>query len=88
MKYLLTAFLLIFSINAFCGTLFIDARRKGHHQDEIITHLYVADYGYNSEGIFVIRFQNGQVLYLGKPRDWDKFEVIQFVDHNELLRKP
>lgn len=85
-KLLLIILSLIFSATTPAGTLFIYAKKVGHDQDIYFTHVHVADYGWNSAGTFIIRFQDGHQVTLGKASHWERFTTYYVEDDDQLLK--
>jgi hypothetical protein len=67
-------------------TLFIKAKKPGDSQGIQYTHLYVTDYGYDTAGIFIVRFKSGEEISLGRRSDWDFFNYICVPDNGGLKK--
>ncbi|MBA2654957.1 MAG: hypothetical protein H0U71_07855 [Gammaproteobacteria bacterium] len=86
-KCLLLLMLLLLVTPSFAGTLFITAKERGHGQVLHMQYVHVADFGWNSAGDFIIRFENGEQQSLGRRSQWEYFAAPIFVNDNDQLRK-
>jgi hypothetical protein len=82
-KILLLLLTLSFANGLYANTLVIDAQKYGETEMHL-TELYVLQAGVNAVGDYIIRFENGQELSLGKPTDYQKF-YVRYIDDNDII---
>jgi hypothetical protein len=82
-KKILLFLFLILPTTLFANSLVIVLKKYGETEMHI-THLYVQQAGLTSTGDYIIRFENGQELSLGKPSDYEKF-IVRYVSDNDRI---
>jgi hypothetical protein len=73
-----------FSLTSLSHTLLVEGKKTGHNTTMRMVYHYVWEAGYDSTGVFMIRFLNGEEISLGKRSHWEKFRA-SWVHDDDLI---